>query len=133
MPNNGSGILGTSMAIHDTSSVVAASQIYGEEALKIGATLKLTRALWIIPLTLVFAFLKKSDSKITFPWFILYFLLFSLAFTFIQPIRFLIPYFSLISKAGLSLTLFQTIGLTFLHICSCSAKFLAKIKIFTKP
>lgn len=94
------------LAIHDTSSVVAASQIYGEEALKIGATLKLTRALWIIPLTLVFAFLKKSDSKITFPWFILYFLLFSLAFTFIQPIRFLIPYFSLISKAGLSLTLF---------------------------
>ena len=94
------------LAIHDTSSVVAASQIYGEEALKIGATLKLTRALWIIPLTLVFAFLKKSDSKITFPWLILYFLLFSLAFTFIQPIRFLIPYFSLISKAGLSLTLF---------------------------
>lgn len=94
------------LAIHDTSSVVAASQIYGEEALKIGATLKLTRALWIIPLTLIFAGLKKSESKITVPWFILYFLLFSLAFTFIEPIRFLIPSFSLLSKAGLSLTLF---------------------------
>lgn len=99
------------LAIHDTSSVVAASQLYGEEALKVGTTLKLTRALWIIPLSLVFATLKKSENKITIPWFIFMFLLMSLLFTFISQLNFLIPYFSNVSKAGLSLTLFL-IGLS---------------------
>jgi len=94
------------LAIHDTSSVVAASQLYGEEALKIGTTLKLTRALWILPLSFIFATFKKSENKMTIPWFIFIFLLTSLVFTFFPEINFLIPYFSLFSKGGLSLTLF---------------------------
>ena len=99
------------LAIHDTSSVVAASQIYGEEALKVGTTLKLTRALWIIPLTLMIATLKRSEGKITIPWFIFFFLGLSLLFTFIDSLRSLIPYTGKISKIGFSSTLFL-IGLT---------------------
>lgn len=94
------------LAIHDTSSVIASSQIFGEEALKVGTTLKLTRALWIIPTTFIFSMIKKSDNKINIPWFILLFLLMSLVFSFFQQLQFLIPYFLIISKTGLSLTLF---------------------------
>jgi rhodanese-related sulfurtransferase len=62
------------IAIHDTSSVVGAGAAYGEEALKIATTIKLTRALWIIPLTLVTALIFRSDSKkVSIPWFILFF------------------------------------------------------------
>lgn len=99
------------LAIHDTSSVVAASQIYGEEALKVGTTLKLTRALWIIPLTLIIASSKRIESKVTIPWFIFFFLGLSLLFTFIDTLQVLIPYTSKISKTGFSWTLFL-IGLT---------------------
>ncbi len=94
------------LAIHDTSSVVAASQIYGEEALQIGTTLKLTRALWIIPLSLIFASMKKSENKMTIPWFIFFFLGNSLLFTFFAELNPLVPYLSKVSKIGLSLTLF---------------------------
>jgi uncharacterized integral membrane protein (TIGR00698 family) len=99
------------LAIHDTSSVVAASQIYGDEALKIGTTLKLTRALWIIPVTILFAkFMLKNKSQVHVnlnkPWFILWFILMSLIFTFISPLHFAIPALSLLAKTGLSLTLF---------------------------
>jgi uncharacterized integral membrane protein (TIGR00698 family) len=99
------------LAIHDTSSVVAASQIYGDEALKIGTTLKLTRALWIIPVTVLFAKLMKKDQNqthlnVTKPWFILWFILMSLSFTFITPIHFAIPAFTFLAKTGLSITLF---------------------------
>ncbi len=63
------------IAIHDTSSVVGAGAAYGEEALQVATTVKLTRALWIIPLALVSTFLFKGDSKkITIPWFILFFI-----------------------------------------------------------
>lgn len=94
------------LAIHDTSSVVAACQIYGDEALKIGPMLKLTRALWIIPLALIFSLKNKNKAKLTYPWFILFFLLLSLLFSLTTEINFLIPYLSKISKTGLSLTLF---------------------------
>lgn len=64
------------IAIHDTSSVVGAGAAYGEEALKIATTIKLTRALWIIPLALVTSFIYKgSGKKVSIPWFILYFIL----------------------------------------------------------
>lgn len=63
------------IAIHDTSSVVGAGAAYGEEALKIATTIKLTRALWIIPLALVTSFIFKDGSKkITIPWFIFFFI-----------------------------------------------------------
>ena len=62
------------IAIHDTSSVVGAGAAYGEEALQVATTIKLTRALWIIPLTLVTSLIFRSGSKkITIPWFILCF------------------------------------------------------------
>lgn len=96
----------SALAIHDTSSVVAATQIFGEEAAKIGPTLKLTRALWIIPLTFLFSLKNKSKTKVHFPWFILGFLFLSLVFTITPAITPFISYLSIISKTGLSITLF---------------------------
>lgn len=62
------------IAIHDTSSVVGAASAYGEEALTTATTLKLARALWIIPVALFSAILFRSDSKkITIPYFILFY------------------------------------------------------------
>ena len=62
------------IAIHDTSSVVGAASAYGEEALTTATTLKLARAIWIIPVALFSAFLFRSDSKkITIPYFILFY------------------------------------------------------------
>lgn len=63
------------IAIHDTSSVVGAGAAYGEEALQVATTIKLTRALWIIPLALCTAFIfKTGEKKISIPWFILFFI-----------------------------------------------------------
>ena len=62
------------IAIHDTSSVVGAGAAYGEEALQVATTIKLTRALWIIPLALVTSVIfKNGGKKISIPWFILWF------------------------------------------------------------
>lgn len=64
------------IAIHDTSSVVGAGAAYGEEALRVATTIKLTRALWIIPVALATSFLFKSKGqKISIPWFIFFFIL----------------------------------------------------------
>ena len=64
------------IAIHDTSSVVGAASAYGEEALTTATTLKLARALWIIPVAFVSAFIFRNDSKkITIPFFILFYCL----------------------------------------------------------
>ena len=62
------------LAIHDTSSVVGAAAIYGAEALAIGTTVKLTRALWILPLAIGGAKLNRSESKAPFQWFLIGFL-----------------------------------------------------------
>ena len=63
------------IAIHDTSSVVGAGAAYGDEALKVATTIKLTRALWIIPLALVTSVIfKNGGKKISVPWFIFYFI-----------------------------------------------------------
>lgn len=66
--------LWAAIAIHDTSSVVGAAAAYGEEALEIATTVKLARALWIIPLALITARIFKSEGKIKFPYFILLFI-----------------------------------------------------------
>ena len=72
------------IAIHDTSSVVGAGAAYGEEALQVATTIKLTRALWIIPLAFATSFLFKSkDRKVSIPWFILYFVIAILLNTFV--------------------------------------------------
>ena len=72
------------IAIHDTSSVVGAGAAYGEEALQVATTIKLTRALWIIPLALVTSVIFRSDGKkITIPWFILFFIVAMLINTYL--------------------------------------------------
>lgn len=64
----------SAIAIHDTSSVVGAASAYGDEALLTATTLKLARALWIIPVAFISALLFKGDSKkITVPFFILFY------------------------------------------------------------
>lgn len=68
--------LWSAVAIHDTSSVVGAAMNYGEEALKIATTVKLSRTLWIIPLSIFSMFLfKTKGEKIKIPYFILLFII----------------------------------------------------------
>lgn len=105
--------LWSAIAIHDTSSVVGAAQKYGDEALKIATTVKLERALWIIPVSLVFVFIQKKRSKkahhqakIKIPYFILMFIIAMLINTFVPRISPLSHYIVLIAKKGLGLTLF---------------------------
>jgi uncharacterized membrane protein YadS len=63
------------LAIHDTSSVVGAAASYGAHALAIGTIVKLTRAIWIIPVVIGTAWLKKSDRRAKVPLFIIGFIL----------------------------------------------------------
>ncbi|WP_094751730.1 YeiH family protein [Psychromonas sp. CD1] len=64
------------IAIHDTSSVVGAASAYGDEALRIATTLKLSRALWIVPLALISALaFKEGSQKIRIPFFIVFYCL----------------------------------------------------------
>jgi uncharacterized integral membrane protein (TIGR00698 family) len=98
--------LWAAIAIHDTSSVVGAAGKYGPEALQIATTVKLARALWIIPVSLMAAFFFRSGpSKVQVPWFIGVFVLAVLLHTWMP-----MPFFSLVvvraSHAGMRLTLF---------------------------
>ena len=64
------------IAIHDTSSVVATAQIYGEEAARIATTVKLGRTLWLIPLVLATSlWVQTSDAKMRIPMFIIFFIM----------------------------------------------------------
>ncbi len=68
--------LWSAIAIHDTSSVVGAAARYGDEALRLATTVKLTRALWIVPLALGFVLVThRKGAKISIPWFILFFVI----------------------------------------------------------
>ena len=71
--------LWSALAIHDTSSVVGAAAAFGGAALGVATTVKLTRALWILPLSLISARLHGATSKAPFPWFLLAFLAVALA------------------------------------------------------
>jgi uncharacterized integral membrane protein (TIGR00698 family) len=96
------------IAIHDTSSVVGAGAIYGEKALQVATTVKLIRALWIIPLSLIIAFMNKNDEKksIIFPWFILLFVL-AIVFANIFPgFQASYAHFSWLGKRGMVIALF---------------------------
>ena len=81
--------LWAALAIHDTSSVVGAAMQYGAEALEVATTVKLARALWIVPLALGLAAWKHSSGskKVTFPWFILGFLLAAALVTYIPALK----------------------------------------------
>lgn len=95
------------IGIHDTSSVVGAANKYGDVALKIATTVKLSRALWIIPMSLLTMFLfKTKGTKVKIPWFIGYFVIAILLNTYFP----IFDGFSRIAtagaKSGLNLTLF---------------------------
>ncbi len=66
--------LWSALAIHDTSSVVGAAAAYGGTALAVGTTVKLARALWIMPSALCAAWFTKSEGKVKFPLFIIGFI-----------------------------------------------------------
>ncbi len=94
------------IAIHDTSSVVGASQVFGMESLAIATTTKLVRALWIIPLVLIITLSSKSSGKFTFPWFILGFLLAMIVASYIPGIETISNAIVWLAKKTLILTLF---------------------------
>ncbi|MDB4902862.1 MAG: putative sulfate exporter family transporter [Mucilaginibacter sp.] len=95
------------IAIHDTSSVVGAASKYGTHALEVATTVKLTRALWIIPVAFISTFVFKNKSqKISVPYFIGLFLLAMIAKTYIPVVSVISPLLISIAKAGLTLTLF---------------------------
>jgi len=99
------------IAIHDTSSVVGAGAAYGEEALEVATTIKLTRALWIIPLALATSFIfKTKGQKISIPWFILFFVLAMVFNTYVLSITetgaMIGHYVNDFARKSLTLTLF---------------------------
>lgn len=95
------------IAIHDTSSVVGAAQKYGDQALHIATTIKLERALWIIPLSLVTAlFYKKGGKKIAIPYFIFLYVVAMMVNTYFPAISAISSSVVFLSKRGLTLTLF---------------------------
>ncbi|MDN5284851.1 MAG: putative sulfate exporter family transporter [Mucilaginibacter sp.] len=95
------------IAIHDTSSVVGAASKYGSHALEVATTVKLARALWIVPVAFMSSFIFKNESKkISIPYFIGLFILAMIANTYLPAISVISPFFIKIAKAGLTLTLF---------------------------
>ncbi len=95
------------IAIHDTSSVVGAATKYGQEALQVATTIKLERALWIIPLSvLTLFFFKGENKKITIPYFIGLFILAMIISTNLPQFKNEFSYLVLFAKKGLTLTLF---------------------------
>ena len=98
--------LWSALAIHDTSSVVGATAKYGATALAIGTTIKLARALWIVPLSLVTAMTLKSKARIQWPWFILFFCIAALLNTLLPAFNPAFGVLNHIGKIGLTVTLF---------------------------
>ncbi len=95
------------IAIHDTSSVVGAGEIYGETAMKTATLIKLTRALWIIPLALVTMFIfRDKKSKISIPWFIFIFVLAMIANTYLPLPQIFVYIMVWIARRGMVVTLF---------------------------
>ena len=95
------------IAIHDTSSVVGAASKYGTQALEIATTVKLARALWIIPVAFASTLLfKNKNSKIKIPYFIGFFIVAMILNSYIPFVRQSGHYLVTIAKAGLTLTLF---------------------------
>jgi uncharacterized integral membrane protein (TIGR00698 family) len=98
--------LWAALAIHDTSSVVGAAARYGAVALVIGTTVKLTRALWIVPVSITAAMVKRSNTRIQWPWFIALFCLAAVLNTYIVRIAGLWHVMSTIGRLGLTATLY---------------------------
>lgn len=102
------------VAIHDISSVVGAAKQYGLTALETATAVKLSRALWIIPLALGAAVIyhrsgdheEGAKPKLQIPWFIGLFLLASLIRSNVHFVAKMEPYIKYAAGAGLGLTLF---------------------------
>jgi len=98
--------LWSALAIHDTSSVVGATAKYGPVALAVGTTVKLARALWIVPLSVVTALTLKSKARIQWPWFILLFCIAAFLNTLLPAFNPAFAAFSRLGRIGLTVTLF---------------------------
>ena len=98
--------LWAALAVHDTSSVVGAASRYGAQALVIGTTVKLARALWIVPLALATAAIKHHRSRISFPWFILFFILAAVLNTYVGMVTHVSAQLFTVGRLGLTATLF---------------------------
>ncbi len=98
--------LWSALAIHDTSSVVGATAKFGVLALAVGTTVKLARALWIVPLSIGTAIATKSKARIHWPWFILLFCLAAVANTYFTPLHAAYPILKHLGILGLTVTLF---------------------------
>ena len=101
------------IAIHDTSSVVGAAQRFGFEAQRIATTVKLTRALWIVPLTLATAVLFRRNrggegagATLSFPWFIGLYVVASVILTYSLLPLWLCAKLVMLARIGLTVTLF---------------------------
>jgi uncharacterized integral membrane protein (TIGR00698 family) len=93
--------LWAALAIHDTSSVVGAGAKYGPTALAVGTTVKLARALWIVPLAIGTAMIKKSKTRIHYPWFILYFCLAAILASYVPHyIPASVEFFGVLNRLG---------------------------------
>ena len=98
--------LWAALAIHDTSSVVGAAAKYGAQALQVGTTVKLARALWIVPLSLATAVAKGAKAKIQWPWFIGFFCVAAICNTYLPAGAPVYAVLVKLAKLGLTATLF---------------------------
>jgi uncharacterized integral membrane protein (TIGR00698 family) len=111
------------IAIHDTSSVVGAAAKFGSLSLETATTVKLARALWIIPIAFLSAILfRNREAKVKIPWFIGLFVVAILLNSYLPFVHQISPYLVNLSKAGLTVTLFL-IG------CGLSKKTLVSVGI----
>jgi uncharacterized integral membrane protein (TIGR00698 family) len=98
--------LWAALAIHDTSSVVGAAAKYGAEALAVATTVKLARALWIVPLSLGTAVVRGAKARIQWPWFIGLFCLAAVCNTYLPAGEHAYALTVKVAKIGLTATLF---------------------------
>ena len=108
--------LWSALAIHDTSSVVGSTLQYGRQALEVGTTVKLTRALWIVPLTFAVGLAvahrarERSGQRPKRPWFILGFLVAAALATYVPVLHSTAGAVSEIARRTLVATLFLIEG-----------------------
>ena len=113
----------SAIAIHDTSSVVGAASKYGHEALQTATTVKLARALWIIPISFMLSFLNKSGGKVKIPYFIGFFILAILVNSYFPAIKEVTNYVVDFSKSSLKVALFLIgTGLSFQNLKNIGIK-----------
>ena len=99
--------LWAAISIHDMSSVVGAAHTFGMDALQVATTVKLERALWIIPVSLFTTLVFKGRNNWTqVPWFILFYIGAMAVNTFVQSLNTIGIAILPFAKKGLTVTLF---------------------------